>query len=102
MKVFISQPMAGKTGEEIIKERENIKTSIRNEYGCSVEFIKSFITEKLPESVTNQGVWYLGKSLECMSQADLVFFARDFEKARGCMFEFDIAMTYGMRVEKQK
>lgn len=101
MKVFISQPMAGKTGEEIISERNHIKDLIRKDYGNDVEFLESFVTDKCPVESKNAGVWYLGRSLEIMSHADMVYFAKGFEKGNGCMLEYDTAKMYGLRIEKE-
>lgn len=99
MKVFISQPMLDKTKEEILKDRERIKKYIEETYEEPVEIIDSYITEEVPETVTNSGIWYMAKSLECMSKADLVFFAKDFRKGRGCTIEYDIALSYEMQCE---
>lgn len=96
MKVFISQPMLGKTKDEILKDRERIKKYIEDTYKEPVEIIDSYIAEEVPETVTTPGVWYMAKSLECMSRADLVFFAKDFRKGRGCTIEYDIALSYEM------
>lgn len=99
MKVFISQPMLGKTKDEILKDRERIKKYMEDTYKEPIEIIDSYITEEVPETVTNSGVWYMAKSLELMSKADLVFFAKDFRKGKGCIIEFVIASSYEMQCE---
>lgn len=42
MKLFISQPMCGKTNEEIIEERERIKKECQKHYDANVDVIDSF------------------------------------------------------------
>jgi len=102
-KVFISQPMNGLTDEQILNERENIKEYLKKKLGKDIEFIDSFIQD-YPENIyDNQAVWYLGKSIEFLSQADLVYFARGWRDARGCRIEYEIAKEYHipMRVEDE-
>lgn len=42
MKVFISQPMRGKTAEEIITERERLIGKAQEHYGADIEVVDSF------------------------------------------------------------
>lgn len=42
MKIFISQPMQGKTNEEIKTERERLIAKARERYGEDIEVIDSF------------------------------------------------------------
>ena len=42
MRIFISQPMKGKTDSEIKQERERIIEKVREEYGEAVTVIESF------------------------------------------------------------
>ena len=94
-KLFISQPMAGKTDEEILKERNDIIRIAEEKVGEKLELIDSFI-ENAPEDT--KPLWYLGKSLEFMSQADAVAFAKDFAKYRGCKIEHTCALEYKVPV----
>ena len=45
MKVFISQPMRGKTAAEIEQEREEAILSAVREYGSDVEILDSFFKD---------------------------------------------------------
>lgn len=97
MKVFISQPMNGKTKEEIDAARIKAIQSIAAKYpGEKIEEIKSFLTT-IPGDV-NPGLWCLGKSLELMAEADVVYFAKGWETARGCKIENEVALAYDMTV----
>lgn len=92
-KLFISQPMNGKTDEEILATRmaaiEDAK-AILNE---DVEVIDSFFQDA---PIDAKPLWYLAKSLELLSTADVVYFAKDFLKYRGCSIEWRCATAYGI------
>ena len=90
-KIFISQPMNGKTNEEIENERDSIIDRLR-ENEC-VEIIDSFFNDKPYEA---SPLWYLGESIKLMSEADVVFFCNGWQTARGCQIEHDCALEYGI------
>ena len=93
-KLFISQPMIDKTNEEIKTERENIIKEVTNVLG-EVEVIDSFF-ESAPHDA--KPLWFLGKSLELLSTADIAYFAKDWDKYRGCKIEHTCATEYGIDV----
>ena len=97
-KLFISQPMKGLTDEEILKAREEIKTRAEQAIGEQVELIDSFVEDYPKEINKSIPVWYLGKSIQFLSQADIVYFGGDWRKARGCKIEYEIAIAYGIKV----
>ena len=72
MKLFISQPMRGKTNEEILAVRAKAIESAERNLGEKVEVIDSFF-QNAP--VDAKPLWYLAKSLELLSNADVVYFA---------------------------
>lgn len=90
-KIFISQPMNGKTNEEIENERNYIIDRLRENE--SVEIIDSFFKDKPYEA---SPLWYLGESIKLMSEADVVFFCNGWQTARGCQIEHDCALEYGI------
>ena len=91
IKIFISQPMNGKTTEEIENERDSIIDRLRENE--SVEIIDSFFKDKPYEA---SPLWYLGESIKLMSEADIVFFCNGWQTARGCQIEHDCALEYGI------
>lgn len=96
IKVFISQPMNDKTNEEIEHERREALNHIKMLYSSDeVEIIDSFFKD-VPHDV--KPLWYLSKSLELLSTADLAFFCSDWEKYRGCKIEHTCAVEYGIPV----
>lgn len=99
-KLFISQPMKGKTDEEILKEREQAvreaeKYLKENGMQEEVRLIDSFF-QSAP--VGARPLWFLGKSLELLSTADLVYFAKGWEEARGCRIEHMCAVQYELQI----
>jgi len=93
--IFISQPMRGKTDDEIKLERQRIVDTCIHEYGNDIEIIDSFF-ERSPHDANP--AWFLGKSIELLSTADAVYFADGWENARGCRIEHQIAVNYGIRI----
>ena len=94
-KLFISQPMNGKTDEEILSARKKAIESAERLVGEPVEVIDSFF-QSAP--VDAKPLWFLGKSLELLSTADVVYFAKGWENARGCRIENTCAIEYGITV----
>lgn len=81
---------------------------VRVEMGKVFEFVKKKLPDaELVDSVIDEadkniaikgddvGIWYLGKSLQLMSEADMVFFVNDYKDYRGCAIERMVAEKYG-------
>lgn len=94
-KLFISQPMRGKTDEEILAVRAKAIESAERNLGEKVEVIDSFF-QNAP--VDAKPLWYLAKSLELLSTADVAYFAKDWEQYRGCRIENTCAIEYGIEL----
>ena len=94
MKLFISQPMKGKTDEQILKERDIAIQEVKELVGDDdVEIIDSFFKDAPHDA---RPLWYLGESLELLSTADVAYFAKDWDKYRGCKIEHICAIEYGI------
>lgn len=93
-KLFISQPMKDKTEEEIKTEKAKIIKEVVDRFG-QVEVIESFI-EAAPHDA--KPLWFLGKSLELLSTADIVYFADGWKNYRGCKLEHECAVQYGIEI----
>lgn len=102
MKAMISQPMAGKTPEEIVETRNRaIEFLEKNGY----EVVNTLFTDvwysessMKDRGVVNKPLCYLAKSLENMSLCDVAYFCKGWEKARGCLIEQEAAQAYGLIV----
>lgn len=101
-KAMLSQPMAGKTNEEIVTAREKaIKTLTEKGY----QIVNTLFTDDWysKESMVERGVrqiplCFLAKSLENMSLCDAVYFCNGWQNARGCKIEHDTAVAYGLEI----
>ena len=97
-KLFISQPMRGKTDEEILAVREKAIKSAEEMIGEPVEVIDSFFQSAPADA---RPLWFLGKSLELLSTADVVYFAEGWNEFRGCKIEHTCAVEYNIdRIEE--
>lgn len=92
-RLFISQPMRNKTNEEILAVREKAIKSAEKQLGEKVEVIDSFLTDLHGKT---HPLYCLAKSLELLSTADVVYFAKGWEEARGCKIENTCAIEYGL------
>lgn len=90
MKIMISQPMRGKTNEQIRKEREQLVKKLKSE---GHEVIDTIINEEPPKDI-NEAIYYLSKSIEFIGKVDAVYFMKGWEKARGCKIEHEVAVEY--------
>ena len=101
-RAMVSQPMAGKTEEEIIATRERAKNHLE---ALGYEFVNTKFTDEWysPEKMKERGVvniplCFLAKSLENMSLCSVAYFAKGWENTRGCKAEHDVAKAYGMEI----
>ena len=94
-KLFISQPMKGKTNEEIEAERAKAIEAAKEALNDEVEVIDSFFKDA---PVDARPLWFLGKSFELLSTADVAYFAKDWDKYRGCKIEHSCAVEYDIKV----
>lgn len=89
MKLFISQPMRGKTPEQIKKERDLI-TSLFSD----VEIINSYFENNKYEDP----LVCLGESIKLLAEADIVYFCNDWDQYNGCYIEHECAKRYGKKI----
>ena len=102
MKAMLSQPMAGKTEEEIKETRERaIKALEKKGY----EVVNTLFTDEWysKEAMEQRGVvqiplCFLAKSLENMSLCHAAYFCKGWRQARGCRIEHEAALAYGLDV----
>ena len=92
-KLFISQPMKGKTDDEILDERSNAIQAAKDSVNDEIEVIDSFFQNAPADA---NPLWYLGESLKLLATADVAYFAPGWNKARGCKIENLCAKEYGI------
>lgn len=102
MKAMLSQPMAGKTEEEIITTRERAIVALKKR---GYEIINTLFTDEWysQESMKERGVenrplCFLAKSLENMSLCHAAYFCKGWEETRGCRIEHEAAKAYGLEI----
>ena len=102
MKAMLSQPMAGKTDEEIRETRERAINVLQRK---GYEVVNTLFTDEWysDKSMKERGVeqiplCFLAKSLENMSLCHAVYFCKGWENARGCRIEHESAVAYGLDI----
>ena len=101
-KAMLSQPMAGRTNEEIIATRNRAVDALN---GRGFEIINTLFTDEWysKKAMQNRGVvqiplCFLAKSLENMSLCHAAYFCKGWENARGCRIEHEAAKAYGLEI----
>lgn len=99
IKLFISQPMNGLSDDEILAERDRIVDKFRSALGVQyptvdntvevVNFIKPPIAPKGASRL-----WYLTEDIRTMDKADVIIFAKGWDKASGCRVERAVVENY--------
>mgnify|MGYP000259822166 FL=1 len=102
MKAMLSQPMAGKSEEEIKTTREKAIEVLKDK---EYEVVNTLFTDEWYSSdkMKERGVvqiplCFLAKSLENMSLCHAAYFCKGWEQARGCRIEHDAAVAYGLTI----
>lgn len=102
MKAMLSQPMAGKTDDEIIATREKAIAALTKK---GYEIVNTLFTDewysrkKMEErGVVQIPLCFLAKSLENMSLCHAAYFCKGWENSRGCKIEHDAALAYGLTI----
>lgn len=93
MKIMISQPMKGKTNEQIREERIEIVTRLQEE---GIEVVDT-VFEQVPAD-EDVAIYMLSQSIRYIGKVDAVYFMKGWEKARGCKIEHEVAVEYGKQV----
>lgn len=102
MKAMLSQPMAGKSEQEIIETREQAIATLKEK---GYEIVNTLFTDEWysDEAMRERGVvqiplCFLAKSLENMSLCHAAYFCKGWENARGCRIEHEAAKAYGLTI----
>lgn len=101
-RAMLSQPMAGKTDDEIKETREKAIKTLENK---GYEIVNTLFTDEWysKEKMAERGVvqiplCFLAKSLENMSLCHAAYFCKGWENARGCRIEHEVAKAYGLDI----
>lgn len=101
-KAMLSQPMAGKSDEEIRDTRDRAIDALES---AGYEVVNTLFTDEWysRENMKKRGVvqiplCFLAKSIGNMSLCHAAYFCKGWEKARGCRIEHEIAKAYGLEI----
>ena len=95
-KLYISCPMKGRTEENIRKSMEQMHKIAEIIFDQELEVIPTYVEDNPPEN-SRQAVWYLGKSIQMLSEADFFIGVEYSDFYHGCMTEAEVARKYGIR-----
>lgn len=102
LKAMLSQPMGGKTQEEIVETRERAIRAIQD---MGYKVVNTLFTDEWysKEAMKLRGVvqiplCFLAKSLENMSLCHVAYFCKGWEQSRGCRIEHKAAKDYGLEI----
>lgn len=95
-KLFISCPMKGRTEENIKKSIEQMHKIAEIIFDQELEVIPSYIEHRPPEN-NNRAVWYLGASIQMLSEADFFIGIEYSDYYNGCRIEAEVARCYGIK-----
>lgn len=91
MKIFISQETKNRSEEQILKRRSEI-----------IEFLETQFSEfEVLDNVLDldkNELQNLGKSIELLSDVDLVVFDTGWYNSRNCLIEFKCCNLYGIKM----
>ena len=101
-RAMLSQPIAGKTDDEIKETRKKAIKTLENK---GYEIVNTLFTDEWysKEKMAERGVvqiplCFLAKSLENMSLCHAAYFCKGWENARGCRIEHEAAKAYGLDI----
>lgn len=101
-KAMLSQPMAGKSEEEIVETRSRAIAALE---ARGYEIVNTLFTDEWysRENMEARGVvqvplCFLAKSLENMSLCHAAYFCKGWEQARGCRIEHEASVAYGLTI----
>lgn len=97
MKIFISQPMNGKTYDEKVSQRESALAKFKKSKFVRDQDIE-VVNNKISASFSGNRVEFLGKAIsEALSIADVAIFLPDWQEYAGCRIEHAVAASYSIK-----
>ena len=90
-KVFVSLPMRGLEVDQIRDRQQEIfsKFAMPN-----WELMDTVAVD--PNAEPGNDLWYLGRSIQMLGNADAIIFANDWRSARGCIVEHLVTTSYSI------
>lgn len=109
-RVFVSIPMRGRSYQEIKKDMQKVILKLNDYKLKNIEYklinsLHNLDKIKFSKECRSKSVECLSRSIKYLSTADVAYFYKGWEKARGCKIEHEIAKQYGLEIideEKQQ
>mgnify|MGYP002767960578 FL=1 len=102
MKAMLSQPMNGKTEEEIVATRERAIAALESK---GYKIVNTLFTDEWysdakckERGVANIPLMFLARSITNMSFCHAAYFCKGWQNARGCRIEHAVAEAYGLTI----
>ena len=106
--IFISQPMSGKSEEEILATRQKEIDKIHQFFdadGVEINIIASYIDDatrnefqgRMGDAI-NWDIYWLSQSLQKLALADTIWLCEGWEYSKGCNIELECAIQYGLDI----
>ena len=106
--IFISQPMTGKSEEEILATRQKAIDKIHqlaSKDSEQVNIIDSYIDDatrnefqgRMGDAI-NWDIYWLSQSLQKLALADTIWLCDGWEYSKGCNVELECAISYGLDI----
>ena len=106
--IFISQPMTGKSEEEILATRQKAIDEIHqlaSKDGEQVNIIDSYIDDatrnefqgRMGDAI-NWDIYWLSQSLQKLATANTIWLCEGWEHSKGCNVEVECAIQYGLGI----
>jgi hypothetical protein len=99
-KIFVSMPMHGMSVEALSKRMAEVEKKIKKDLGDEddeLTIVNSLDTRPpIFSPRINPRLYYLGHAIAKMAECDCVYFDTDWETAKGCQIEFEVAIRYGL------
>lgn len=100
MKVLISQPMNGRTTEEILETRRKLIEKFNK---IHIDVADSYFTDDIPKDYQTPGLFYLAKTIDMIGkEVDAVYFVDGWQQCRGCVIERKICELYDILILDDK
>lgn len=93
MNIMISQPMRGKSTDQIKAERAEVEAALQ----AKGHYVIDSVFTTIPNT-KNKPLWCLGASFQIIADCDAVYFMDGWEDARGCRMEMEACKQYGVPI----
>ena len=98
-KVFISLPMRNRTLDEIRADMNDIFKTIKSarfDDNEDVEMINTLWLDEPTDDIMNDSIWYLGRSIKALAEANVAVFHSRWRESWGCIIEHMVCAMYNI------